>query len=77
MSPTAFGEIIYENFIFDIPKMMDMAIIYGPANSNLLSKMFGNIFNNQPNYKFDLDESAKSLAQVCYNILECVSIVSL
>lgn len=43
---------------------MDIAIIYGPSNSSLLSKMFANIFSNQPKYKLDLDESAKSLIQV-------------
>jgi len=59
-----FGKLIYDNFIFDIPKMMDLCVLYGPTNSVLLSKMFKNIFVNQPKYKYDLEETAKGLIQV-------------
>ncbi len=68
ISPEMFGKLIYDNFIFDVPKMMDLCVLFGPTNSVLLSKMFKNIFVNQPKYKYDLEETAKGLIQV-WNIL--------
>lgn len=64
-----FGKLIYDNFIFDVPKMMDLCVLFGPTNSVLLSKMFKNIFVNQPKYKYDLEETAKGLVQVMRSIL--------
>ncbi|XP_046441124.1 activating signal cointegrator 1 complex subunit 2-like [Daphnia pulex] len=69
ISPEMFGKLIYDNFIFDVPKMMDLCVLYGPTNSVLLSKMFKNIFVNQPKYKYDLEETAKGLVQVFQLIL--------
>lgn len=43
---------------------MDLSALFGPTNSTLLSKMFHNIFINQPKYKYDLEETGNSLKQV-------------
>ena len=64
ISPLKFGNLIYDNFIFDVPKLMDLSALFGPTNSALLTKMFHNIFINQPKYKYDLEETGKSLKQV-------------
>ena len=52
ITPDTFGEILYENFIFDIPKLMDICALFGGEenvkNSSLLSKMMENIFTKQP-----------------------------
>ncbi|KZS18432.1 Activating signal cointegrator 1 complex subunit 2 [Daphnia magna] len=69
ISPEAFGKLIYDNFIFDVPKMMDLSILFGPTNSVLLNRMFKNIFTNQPKYKFDLEETAKGLTKVFQLVL--------
>jgi activating signal cointegrator complex subunit 2 len=69
ISPEMFGKLIYDNFIFDVPKLMDLCVLFGPTNSVLLSKMFKNIFVNQPKYKYDLEETAKGLVQVMRSIL--------
>ena len=48
---STFGDILYENFLFDIPKMMDICVLYGgesSANTPLLRKMLENIFSKQP-----------------------------
>ncbi len=73
ISPEVFGQLLYDNFIFDIPKMMDLCVLFGPTNSVLLGKMFMNIFTHQPKYKFDLEETAKGLDQVCivWNFFIC------
>ena len=64
ISPEVLGQMLYDNFIFDIPKMMDLCVLFGPTNSTLIGKMFTNIFSHQPKYRFDLEETAKSLDQV-------------
>lgn len=59
-----FGEILYENFIFDIPKMFDLCVLYHPGNTPLLAKMVENIFTQQPNYNDDLVQTVHTLSQV-------------
>lgn len=51
ITPSTFGEILYENFLFDIPKIMDICALYGGENSSntpLLRKMLENVFSKQP-----------------------------
>lgn len=44
ITPAVFGEIIYENFLFDIPKLLDLCVLFGKGNSQLLHKMIGERF---------------------------------
>uniref|UniRef100_A0A4W6FJV1 Activating signal cointegrator 1 complex subunit 2 n=1 Tax=Lates calcarifer TaxID=8187 RepID=A0A4W6FJV1_LATCA len=39
LTPAVFGEIIYENFLFDIPKILDLCVLFGKGNGQLLHKM--------------------------------------
>uniref|UniRef100_A0A8C0X2W7 CUE domain-containing protein n=1 Tax=Castor canadensis TaxID=51338 RepID=A0A8C0X2W7_CASCN len=70
ISPSAFGEILYNNFLFDIPKILDLCVLFGKGNSLLLQKMIGNIFTQQPSYYNDLDETMPTILQVFTNILQ-------
>nr|XP_017532915.2 activating signal cointegrator 1 complex subunit 2 isoform X4 [Manis javanica] len=70
ISPSAFGEILYDNFLFDIPKILDLCVLFGKGNSPLLQKMIGNIFIQQPSYYNDLDETMPTILQVFSNILQ-------
>lgn len=70
ISPSAFGEILYNNFLFDIPKILDLCVLFGKGNAPLLKKMIGNIFTQQPSYYSDLDESMPTILQVFSNILQ-------
>jgi len=50
-----FGDILYENYIFDIPRLMDICVVYGHGSDcALVTKMIGNIFLQQPKYNDDL-----------------------
>ncbi|XP_076023507.1 activating signal cointegrator 1 complex subunit 2 [Genypterus blacodes] len=69
LTPAVFGEIIYENFLFDIPKILDLCVLFGKGNSRLLHKMIENIFTQQPSYYSDLDETVPSVLQVLDTIL--------
>jgi len=62
-----FGDILYENFIFDIPRLMDICVIYGHGDdSPLVSKMIGNVFQQQPKYNDDLHAIVSSVEKVSY-----------
>uniref|UniRef100_A0A8C7CSG8 Activating signal cointegrator 1 complex subunit 2 n=1 Tax=Oncorhynchus kisutch TaxID=8019 RepID=A0A8C7CSG8_ONCKI len=69
ITPTVFGEIIYNNFLFDIPKILDLCVLFGKGNAQLLHKMIENIFTQQPCYYGDLDEAVLSVLQVRNTIL--------
>lgn len=70
LTAAVFKEIIYDNFLFDIPKIMDLCVLFGKGNSNLLTKMIENIFTQQPCYYSDLDEAIPTVLQVFESILE-------
>ncbi|XP_018411025.1 PREDICTED: activating signal cointegrator 1 complex subunit 2 [Nanorana parkeri] len=70
ITPSVFGEIIYNNYLFDIPKLLDICILFGKGNSALLQKMIGNIFQQQPSYYQDLDDSIPTLLQVFSSIMK-------
>ncbi|PKK18434.1 activating signal cointegrator 1 complex subunit 2 [Columba livia] len=69
ITPAVFGEIIYNNFLFDIPKILDLCVLFGKGNGLLLQKMIENIFTQQPSYFGDLDETLPTVLQVFNNIL--------
>ncbi|XP_059151768.1 activating signal cointegrator 1 complex subunit 2-like [Physella acuta] len=72
LTPEVFGEILYENFLFDIPKIIDICSLFGQTNGQILSKMIGNIFTHQPKYLDDLRETVPTILQVLRNIAaEC------
>nr|XP_057926186.1 activating signal cointegrator 1 complex subunit 2 [Doryrhamphus excisus]XP_057926188.1 activating signal cointegrator 1 complex subunit 2 [Doryrhamphus excisus]XP_057926189.1 activating signal cointegrator 1 complex subunit 2 [Doryrhamphus excisus] len=70
ITPAVFGEIIYENFLFDIPKVMDLCALFGKGNSPLLHKMIENIFTQQPSYYTDLDDTVPTVLEVFDTITE-------
>lgn len=53
LPPELFSKIIYEHYLFDIPKLLDLCVLYGHSNQPLLSKMVANIFKRQPQYEDD------------------------
>uniref|UniRef100_A0AAY5EBZ9 CUE domain-containing protein n=1 Tax=Electrophorus electricus TaxID=8005 RepID=A0AAY5EBZ9_ELEEL len=64
LTPAVFAEIIYDNFLFDIPKILDLCVLFGRGNAQLLHKMIENIFHQQPSYYSDLNETVPSIIQV-------------
>ncbi|KAL5020282.1 hypothetical protein ScPMuIL_003174 [Solemya velum] len=68
ITPSVFGEILYENFLFDIPKIFDLCVLYGAENGELLTKMVGNIFSQQSRYNEDLRETIPTITQIFDNL---------
>ena len=62
-----FGDILYENYIFDIPRLMDICVVYGHGTDTaLVSKMIGNVFQQQPKYNDDLHAVVPTIERVRY-----------
>ncbi|KAJ7309538.1 hypothetical protein JRQ81_007586 [Phrynocephalus forsythii] len=76
ITPSVFGEILYNNFLFDIPKILDLCVLFGKGNGALLHKMIENIFTQQPNYFHDLDDTMPTILQVFSNILHTCGLQS-
>ncbi|KAK0044479.1 activating signal cointegrator 1 complex subunit 2 [Biomphalaria pfeifferi] len=68
ITPEVFGDIIYENFLFDIPKILDICSLFGKGNGPLLTKMISNIFTQQPKYTDDLRETVPTMLHVLTTI---------
>ena len=65
MSKQLFSKIVYDNYLFDIPRLMDLCMLYGVKdNVPLLKKMIENVFHNQPLFYDDLQQAAKTVSQV-------------
>ena len=64
ITPSVFGDILYENFIYDIPKIMDVCVLFGGNNGALVSKMITNIFTQQPKYNEDLQTIIPTITEV-------------
>jgi len=47
---------IYDYFLLDIPKMLDLASIYGESNPEIVKKIIGNAFRVNRNYDGDVDD---------------------
>ncbi|KAF6029822.1 ASCC2 [Bugula neritina] len=70
ITPEVFGIILYENYILDIPKLMDMCIIFSPSNGSLLRKMIDNVFKHQPKYLDDVLAAALSIINMFEKLME-------
>ena len=64
LSPEVHGSIVYDYYLFDVPKILDLCVLYGEGNRPLLSKMIANLFEHQPKYVEDWCSTIKSLLLV-------------
>jgi activating signal cointegrator complex subunit 2 len=73
ISRDVFGEIVYDNFLFDMPKIFDLCCLYGSSNQPLLSKMVSNIFKCQPKYYEDLKTTITGTLQALERTIDEVN----
>ena len=70
MKPAYFANLIYDHWIIDIPKILDLCAIYGDKNTALLSKMINHVFTQQPKYvTHDLPETLHTLVSLLNKVL--------
>ncbi|XP_071444553.1 activating signal cointegrator 1 complex subunit 2 [Hetaerina americana] len=79
LTSSEFGNLIYDKFIFDIPTIYDICLIYGGGNHSEVSKIVSTVFTIQPLYLNDLDEAVicatKSLKEIMQKSRDFVSII--
>jgi activating signal cointegrator complex subunit 2 len=69
ITPETFGAIIYDNYLFDIPKMIDLSVLYANTDYQpLLMRMFSNVIQCQPRYLEDMNKG-------CANFVEALNLI--
>ena len=63
MTPEYFGRIIYDNFLFDAPRIMDFCSLFYPGNQNLVEKVLASLFKHQPKYLADIKSVSTSVLE--------------
>ena len=69
MTPEYFGRVVYDNFLFDMPRILDFCSLYYHGNKNLVEKVLASLFKHQPKYLEDLKS-------VSISVMEAFSAVS-
>jgi activating signal cointegrator complex subunit 2 len=82
MSPAGFATLIYQNFLFDIPKILDLCVLY--RENPILEKIVQNLFSTQTRYfddfklcVRDIIKALESTKRKLRNIFELDSVYSL
>ena len=56
-----YNKVVYDNWIFDMPKLVDLAAIYGKSNSQIVASIISNVFENDKRYVVDFKEGIEML----------------
>lgn len=48
------GKIVYDNWLLDVPKLLDLAAVYGGSNPDIMKKLIENAFKANENYDQDI-----------------------
>ncbi|KAI6656755.1 Activating signal cointegrator 1 complex subunit 2 [Oopsacas minuta] len=68
-SATAFADLLYDNYLFDLPKILDLCQIFS-SNRNLLGEMLEGIFRKQKKYFYDIQEMIRTTLSMLSKISE-------
>jgi hypothetical protein len=49
-SPGQVAELLYDRWLVDVPKLMDLAVLYGPGSSQLVAQLLQQLLLLQPKY---------------------------
>ena len=60
-SPEHWGAMLYEKFLLELPRILDMCVLFSSCNQAITSKMIGNVFRHQPQYNNDLVECVMTI----------------
>lgn len=74
MSPAFFGETIYEHYLIDIPRLMDICVLFRPCNQAIVDKMVANVFKHQPKYLEDLRACVATIVKAIKAVVERVEV---
>ncbi|KAF2368287.1 Ubiquitin system component Cue [Trinorchestia longiramus] len=74
ISPSAFGDLLYDNYVIDMCQILDLCCLYHPSDSGLLSKAISNVFSHQPKYNHDLLQLLQSVTLALDNVEEQLAV---
>jgi hypothetical protein len=60
--PARQGQELYDRWLLDVPKLLDLAAIYGPSNPGLVARLVAQLLELQPRYFADIAGAAGPLA---------------
>lgn len=67
ITPSVFGKIIYDNFLFDVPRLMDICVLYYDENPSLVEKMVDNVIKQADGrYDNDIIQSAQTIKEALF-----------
>ena len=61
MTKAEFAEMIYEQWLWDIPSLLDVAVIYARANPELTAELIGRVFSGNKKYADDLADAVNHM----------------
>lgn len=64
ISPEYFGNLIYDNYVFTIPMILDICMLYGRENRAQVLQIIDTIFQVQSKYQEDLVKSVQFICKV-------------
>ena len=71
LKPSTYAALIYDKWLFDVPRFIDVCTLYGKTNQPLVSSMLTSIATLQPKYvETDLPDMAQSLLSLLNKVLE-------
>ena len=71
ISEKAFGGLIYDNYVIDVPTIIDLSVLYSNTDFNhLLTQMFSNVFRCQPLYDNDLYKACDYISEE-FDLIQC------
>jgi hypothetical protein len=56
-----YSKIVYDGWIFDMAKLIDIAAVYGKSNGPIVTQIINNVFNHEKKYIQDFKESVDLL----------------
>ncbi|XP_043203293.1 activating signal cointegrator 1 complex subunit 2-like [Amphibalanus amphitrite] len=73
LSPALFAQLVYDNYLWDMARLMDLCAVYSVSNCQLLSRQLESLFTHQPAYVQDLQLTVLELPQLLGRVEERVA----
>jgi len=61
------GALLYDNYLFDVPAMLDLCLLYASSERRNLARLILNIIKSQPKYSNDLQSTSQMFVKVKNN----------
>ena len=65
-----YGDLVYNNGLFDIAKLLDIAAIYGSSNQGAVNSLMNNVFEFVPKIQSDFKESFDMMINIFKRIFK-------